>query len=233
MSGAGRCRPMVGRAGPRYGSRVTRLGASTGLFSLACLVGCYGDVDTVFPEGLDPLEDNLAPALEGCPEGVTLREGERDAHVWVHARGCVPAGLTATWAAMRTPEVSVDRRQVDAWTVTQGTEPAYDFSYTVHNTVNQIITVRYDMAWRHGLVEGDMDDPELVAARWQKVAGSEVIAVLEGSALAYPIDETHTEIELIYRLDGLLRNPSDIRSFVEDYHASIRAVATGAPLPDR
>jgi hypothetical protein len=196
--------------------------------------GCFADIETAFPPGLEPLEANRAPALEAgaCPDEVRLAEGERPEHIWVHARGCVPANLETTWRAMRDPEASVDRRAAAEWRVTLDTEPEYPFSYTLHITVRRFITVQYDMAWRHGPVEGTVDAPEKVAARFQKVFGTETISLLEGSAFAYPRGAGWTELELVYRLDAALRDPADIRGFVEDYHASVVALARGAPLPD-
>ncbi len=194
--------------------------------------GCFGEELTPFPSGLEPLEPSQAPPLgPGCPRDLVLAEGERPEHLYVHARGCVPAPLAETWEAMREPDASVDRRAAARWDVSLDTEPQYPFSYTLHVEVRRFLTVRFDMAWRHGPVGGTVEAPERAAARWQKVAGTTAIAVLEGSALAFPRDGGDTEIELVYRLDGALRNPADIRGFVEDYHASVVALVEGRPLP--
>lgn len=197
------------------------------------LTGCFSDEVTEFPPGLEPLAENQAPLLpvDACPDEVSIAEGERPEFLWIHARGCVPADLATTWAAMRDPDASVDRRQVDEWTVTPDTDPDYPFSYTLSIVVRRFITVEYDMAWRHGAVEGSTEEPEVVAARFQKVFGSEVIKLLEGSAVATPRGDGTTELDLIYRLDGAIRDPSDIRGFVGDYHASVVALTRGEPLP--
>lgn len=198
------------------------------------LAGCFGDVETVFPDGLEPLEATRAlPFDEGsCPEGPNLAQGEREAHAWVHLRGCLPGTLSEVWSVLRTPEVTVDRRAVDTWSVTLDTDPTYAFSYTVANEVKRVITVNYELAWRQDVVTGSLDAPEVVAARWQKVRGSEVISLLEGSFVAKPRGDDAVELEVVYRQDGAFRDKDAILAYVRDFFASALAVTRGEPLPD-
>src|SRR5262249_12126675 len=153
------------------------------------LPACFGEELTVFPPGLEPLEANTAPAIQPVdgdpyPEVMSFVKGERPDRFFGQARAFVKADLATTWAALRTPEVSVDRRQVHEWGIDEGTEPAYDFSYVVHNTVRRIIVLRFDVSWRHGLVEGTLEEPELVAGAWQKTYGSTLIELLRGTMRA-------------------------------------------------
>lgn len=204
------------------------------LLGASCFPACFGDDLTTFPPGLEPLEDNTALAPTGAepfPEVLTIVTGTGPEHAWGHARGFIRRDLKTTWAAMRTPEVSVDRRQVDEWTVDEDTEPEYPFSYVIHNTVRRLIVVRFDVAWRHGVATGDLERPQVVAGRWQKTFGSTVISLLRGSYVAREVAPGVTEIELVQHLSALQGGPTPIESFLGDYFASVRAAAHGEPLP--
>ena len=198
--------------------------------------GCDSDEPTEFPSGLEPLEVCTAPApdpIEGdaTPEDVRFVLGTEDEYSWVHGRGFVHKPLAETWAAMRDPEVSVDRREVDEWTVEHGVETEYDFSYVIHNTVNDIITVEFDITWRQGVVEGTVEAPELVGGRFQKTFGTTFIELLSGSIVARAVDDSTTEIELIEHLKATGKGADTAQSFLRDYFTSVVAKAHGNPLP--
>ena len=40
-------------------------------------------------------------------------------------------------------------------------EPEYDYSYVIHSVIVNVITVEYDVTWRHGVVEGTLEAPAL------------------------------------------------------------------------
>jgi hypothetical protein len=92
--------------------------------------------------------------------------------------------LAKTWAAFQDPEVVVDRRKVDAWRVTPNVEEGFDVSFRVHNTVNYILTVDFDITWRQSAIQGDRTAPEVVAVRFQKTYGTSFIELLSGSVIA-------------------------------------------------
>lgn len=200
------------------------------------LLGCDSDEATEFPDGLAPLEESTAPApdpIDGdpFPEDVRFVVGTEDEYSWAHGRGFVHKPLSETWAAMRDPEVCVDRREVDEWSVENDIEKEYDFSYRIHNIVNDIITVEFDITWRQGVVEGDLDKPELVGARFQKTFGTTFIELLSGSVVARAKDENTTELEFVEHLRATGKGSETVQSYLRDYFASIVAKAHGKPLP--
>lgn len=201
------------------------------------LTACFGEESTVFPPGLEPLEANTAPPVapvdgDPYPEVMTFVKGQRPDHYFGHARALVKADLRTTWAALRTPDVSVDRRQVDEWSVDEGTEPAYAHSYVVHNTVHRVVTLKFDVSWRHDVAAGTPEAPEVIAGAWQKTFGSTLIASLRGSLQAREVAPGVTELELIQHLDALQGGADPIESFLHDYYESIKAQAHGQPLPE-
>jgi hypothetical protein len=208
--------------------------AALGALALA-LAGCFGEEVTAFPEGLEPLEASRAPSPvapgEPWKESVALVSGETDEFGWVHARGHVLADLPTTWAALRTPEATIDRRQVDEWTVVRDTEPEYAFSHAVDHVVRSIVTVRYRVNWRSGPVEGSVEAPEVVAARFQKTDGSVLISILRGSVVAREVAPGVTELEVVEHLSTAQGGTERIETYLRDLFASVRARARGEPLP--
>ena len=198
--------------------------------------GCFGVETTVFPDGLEPLEDNraVAPPRNGdgaYPESLGIARGYADGTYWVHARGHLAAPISAVWAAARDPEVCADRRKVDRWQSTPDVEMEYPFSYRIHNEVDDIIFVEFDVTWRHGPVEGTIEAPEIVAGRWQKTWGSTVIEVLAGSVVLRRVGDDITEVELIEHLQATASTGDEAESYLRDYFASMGARAKGSPLP--
>ena len=186
--------------------------------------------DTVeYPDGLEPLEENLAPAPEGdgdWPEALSMVSGDDGGVHWTHARGYVQTALEPAVAAVEEPEVGVDRRRVASWEVTEQTEPEYEVSYTVHTVVEDVITVAYDLAWRHGQTSAST-----WGTRWQKTEGEALITLIEGSVLTAPVAEDAVELQFVYHLEAALTSTEDTEAFVSDFYASVLASAHGEPLP--
>ncbi|MEZ4239937.1 MAG: hypothetical protein R3F59_28060 [Myxococcota bacterium] len=59
---------------------------------------------------------------------------------WAHLRGFVRAAPEDVWAAAVDPDVGVDRREVDEWTVEDEPRATLDASYRVENTVHDVLT---------------------------------------------------------------------------------------------
>lgn len=210
------------------------------LLSLAvALPACFGDAVTVFPPGLEPLEPNTAPAPMGAPgeaypEAIVILTGERpDGVAFGHARGYVKAPLAVVWEALRHTDVNADRRAVDEWTRVEleNTDPTLSHTYLIQVVVRSIITARYEVTWRHGLVEGDLETPEKVAVRWQKTFGLALIEILEGSIVLTELDDALTEIEIVERLDAPQTDEDTVRQYLQDMFDEVVLYAKGHPLP--
>ncbi len=191
-----------------------------GLFWLALSTGaCFGDEKTEFPPGLEPLEENrAAPPVsqdETYPQVLSFARGTGDFD-WVHARGYVHAPISRTWEALRDIDVCVDDGRVNDWSVTYDVEDGYDYSYRIHNVSEDIITVEFDITWRHGAVEGTIDDPELVAIRYKKTNGTEFIDLLEGSIVLTPVEDDVTALDMVEHLDAAAGGTPEIEAYFDD-----------------
>lgn len=191
---------------------------------------------TSFPAGLSPLGDNAAEFPEGeagdaHPETISVVTGETKDYVWVEAKAYVHASIASTWEAMRTPEVCVDRRHVATWTVTENVEQGYDYSFLIHNTINNVITLEEDLTWRQSHIEGSLEDPDTVVAVYQKTNGSDFISLDAASFIARKVDSTTTSLELVGQLNAVGSGIPDEESYIRDYYASIVARVHGQPLP--
>lgn len=200
------------------------------------LPGCWGNEASTFPPGLEPLEDNpVEPpgtAEDPYPEGLVLEGVDGPRHDTVYARGYLHGSLADVWTAFRDPAVGTDRRSADAWEVEHLDDPDYDDSYVIHATAYEIVTVDWWTTWRHGVVTGTPEAPELVAIRWQKTDGSTILRLIEGSIVLSPAgDGDVTEIELVYRVDALASGVEDYSRYVNDVYADARALLHGEPLP--
>jgi len=200
------------------------------------VVGCFRDVETVFPPGLEPLgemrvENNNTD--DSYLEELQLVAGI-DEDIWVHARGYIHSDVPTVWSALQAEEVFVDRRAVSAYSVEWNTEPEYEVSFTVSQTVEDIITVSYDVAYRHGRV-GEMnseDEPEIVSIRFQKVFGTEIIEKMEGSIVLRTVDDGITEFLFQEHMMTPLPDTSDLESYVQDMYSEILLWVRGKALPN-
>jgi hypothetical protein len=208
----------------------------TPVHALALLPLACGKPDPVeFPDELAPLEENKAswpsPVDGALPETVDIVAGGDDSLYWAHARGYVLAPASEVWEHLRDPDTDVDRREVAEWEVTDDTEPRFDDSYTIHCTVNNVITVDYDLTWVHELQDGTEAAPERVVAQWSKTDGTSFIELLEGTVVLEPEGAGVTRLEYVEHLRAALRDEETIAQYLSDLHASLVAVAHGEPLP--
>ncbi|MCA9581857.1 MAG: hypothetical protein KC416_08680, partial [Myxococcales bacterium] len=168
--------------------------------------GCFDNISSEFPPELEPLEEENRAALpsgEDFPEELSLSGKETDDYYSVHARGYVQAPIDKVYEAASTPLATVDRREVDKWTI-EGTDEGNQYCvdlpqqikkcHVIQNQVDDIITVEFDVAWRFGGEIRDEDEAlERAHGRWQKVWGSEVLELLEGSIVLLRVSDEVTE----------------------------------------
>jgi hypothetical protein len=192
--------------------------------------------DEPLPDRLSPLEENRAPApaaVDGdpYPEVLSVISGGDGSLWWAHARGYVGAPASVVWEALSDPEVGVDRREVEEWSVTWEVAPQFDRSYVVHNVVRDVLTVEYDLTWLHELQEGSEQVPERVVGVWEKTDGTAFIDLLAGSFVLTPVTADVTEIALVEHLKAPLRDDGTLVSYLRDLHESLVARVHGQPLP--
>jgi uncharacterized protein YndB with AHSA1/START domain len=201
----------------------------------ALCAGCwFGSGTTDFPPGLEPLEDNLAPAQAGPPfvEAMAYLDGDNGRWAWVHGRGYLQAPPSEVWAALKRPEVvlafcSTDRQEVEA-----DVEPEYEHSFRVHYTVEELISVSWQEAWRYGTIDGVTAAPRFGMVRYQKVYGSNLIRTLEGSIqLHATADAGATELQLIEHVDAAGGTVEDMRRSMQHRFDSVQAVVGGGEPP--
>lgn len=196
-------------------------------------VGCIRDVETVFPEGLEPLENNVVGVLwADADDGITFVSGEDDGLHWVHGRGMVFASPRSVVDALFTPAVVQDRRGVDEWQVEMDVESGYDASFAILNTKVEILTVEWTLTWRGLIVEGTADDPDVVALRYQKTDGVGIIDVMRGSIVARRVADDRTEIELIQHLQAPLTSEQDLLCYQQDLFDEVVLTTRGEALPE-
>jgi len=201
------------------------------------LSGCFGTEVSEFPDGLEPLDENLLMPPTGTaeapyPEEFIVEGNEGGRYDLVLGRGYIDAPLADVWAAYREPAVGADRRTSPEWTSTAAEDPAYEESYVVHHIAHDIVTVEWDVTWRHGLVEGIAEAPELVAIRWQKTDGSTLIRVIDGSLILRPVgDGTATEVELAYHANATGAGLDTYVRYMRDVYDDAVATVHGDELP--
>ena len=197
-----------------------------GFFILVlAFAACQSSEETEFPPGLAPLGDNTATLPGESGESVHIVTGAADGYDYGHARGRLRTDMNAVWEALGDPEVLINRRDIDRWTVTRDTEPAYEMSYRIHSVIEEIVTVEYDQDWRFGRTD------EVIIGRYQKTQGSSFISVLEGSVIARPLSDDMVEIELVQHLGAVGGDDSTIVDYLQLSFDSLRARVHGQPLP--
>lgn len=208
---------------------------------LALVPGCWSDATNPFPPGLEPaaavneasfpVGDATTPYPERLDVVLTYAEDAAGRPPSVHGKGYVLAPLRDVWAALRDPDVGADRRAFSTYTVRQDTEPEYDFSYAIDATVTNIITFHYTTAFRHGVLEGSVDDPTAIVEVWQKTDGSTIIAELRGSIIARAVTPTVTSLEMIQYSRTAMSNHADNEAYLREVYDATVALSHGLPLP--
>lgn len=204
-------------------------GASLPLITLLALgAGCGSNVATMFPSGLEPWEmTNLAAAPtsmsgEQFPETLSFARrqwtipGTTTRIPSVHARAFIQQPIATVFRASRDPQTGRDPTASQGFSIVAwATDPMYAFTYRTHVIVNSIITLQWDVDWRHGVVEGTADAPRVTAARWQKTMGSSEIEVIEGSLVLRAVDGQPNVTEVQYQYH--LKAPLSSHTTIEDY----------------
>lgn len=197
------------------------------------LAACFGNTSTDFPEGLEPLEDNTVPEQQGgnYTETLELVDGE-DHHTWVHGRGYFLAPPGPVWEAIQDPELMAAACATSSHSYELLDDPAYELSFLFHYVVEEFITIEWDEQWRYGTIEGTPAEPTLAIVRYQKVFGSELIRLIEGSIQVLATDDPDvTELQLVEHLDAAGGGASDIRASMQHRFDSIAAVVHGDDVP--
>jgi hypothetical protein len=206
-----------------------------GLLALASSIGCAGRAtEQAFPPGLEPLEDLRVSCPDSggaSPETIEIKNGESEEYDWTHGCGIVAAPIADVLEALRDTEVAVDQRSVDEWVRENGGEPEYDYSFTLQNTVHDIITVDFETSWRLGFLSDEKDEMTAVGARYQMTIAPPVIDLMEGSVEAVALDDDLTELRIIDRVDAL-RGGTDITELkVRDLYEDVLAHVNGQSIP--
>jgi hypothetical protein len=200
---------------------------------LIVAAGCQDDVTTVFPPGLEPLEDNAAPQPPGGPSSEELMLVSSDGeHKWVHGRGFIQAPPAAVWAASKDPERMAADCDTTRHVATLGVEPEYEYGFQMHYDVDDILNVAWDELWRYGTIEGVVDAPTFAIIRYQKVFGSDFITNLEGSAIFLATDVAgRTELEFVEHLTALGGSVDNIKRSMQRRFNTLSAVVHGRDIP--
>src|SRR5262249_57411091 len=127
--------------------------------------------------------------------------------------------------------VVASRRQTDSWSYTLDETPLYEYSFTIHYEVDEILTVEWDEEWRYGTIQGTPENPQLAIIRWQKVFGSSFISLIEGEISVAPAENGQTEVDFVEHVDALQADQNNIRITIQDEFAALVARSHGQPLP--
>jgi hypothetical protein len=195
---------------------------------LAVSAGCQSNVKTPFPPGLEPLEDNPVVLTGAVEEGLVTKTTDSP-YVKIYGRGYVAASPATVWAAAKSPAPNIAKCSTDQQAVTENNDPAYEYSFLVHYTVNNILTVEWDDQWRFGTIT---DVPFLAMIRHQKTQGSDLISLSEGTIEVDATDDPNvTELSFVEHLDATSAGVSDVLKGVQHNYDSLVAVSHGNPVP--
>jgi hypothetical protein len=196
------------------------------------VAACQDDVTTVFPDGLEPLEDNTAPAPQagaGIEELLTVSIPGDPKNL--HGRGVVLASPGVVWAATKDPDHLVARCATTRHSATVGEEPQYEYGWKVHYEVDDIITVAWDELWRFGTITGTPEAPSLAIIRYQKVFGSDFISLIEGSIELRATDDGNTELQFIEHLSAVRGSVDQMKASMTQRYRTLVELGHGRAAP--
>ena len=199
------------------------------LFALAA--GCQHDVKTPFPPGLEPLEDDVAP-YPADMSSETLSTSTMDTNYsYVYGRGYVQVDPATVWAAAQSPEPNVAVCSTSSHTVDVNNETQYEYSFLVHYTVNNIVTVQWDDQWRFGVIDGSDAALTFGMIKHQKTMGSSFITLSEGTIQVLATSDPNvTELDFVEHLDATQASSADVLKGVQHNYASLVSVSHGGPV---
>jgi hypothetical protein len=200
---------------------------------LIALAACQDNIATPFPDGLDPLEDNVVPPADTTDEVLrTQTVNSPDFDNDVHGRGLVLVDPATLWALSQMPPAMIARCSTDSQSVMLNDDPTYMFSFLVHYVVNDILTVEWDDAWRYGIVVGTADAPALGMIRHQKTMGSDFIHLSEGTVEVIATDDPAiSELAFVEHLSAASGSPGDLVAGMKANYDALVALAHGQPIP--
>jgi len=199
---------------------------------LLLLFGCQSNVHTPFPPGLEPLADNPVTlgALSGATETLVTKTSDSP-YVKIFAKGYVLVAPGTLWTAMKAPAPNVAIFLSDVPAATENNDPGYEYSFLVHYTVNNVVTVEWDDQWRFGTVDGTPDAPTLAMARHQKTQGSSFITLSEGTIELDATDDPDVStLSFVEYLDATSAGVSDVLKGVQHNYDSLVSVAHGGAV---
>ncbi len=206
---------------------------SAALVLVLAAAACNGDELTEFPPGLEPLEDNRVEAVptEQQAEALVTVAG-RAGPYYAHGRGYLNAAPGVVWAASKDPTAMAATCAVTAVSSSPATDATYEYGFSLHYRVDDLLTIEWDEQWRYGTVLGAVDAPELAMIRYQKVFGTEYIYLLEGSIQVLATDRPDwTEVQFIEHLDALSGGTTDMLGSMRQRFVVLQALAHGQPAP--
>lgn len=204
------------------------------------MVACGGSITNKFSDGLNPLEENMAPEPEGegpYPEAIAFDTGIKrmqtgvEEYQWVHSKAYIHADVKDVYSSIKKAEVVASVRQDPDYTFRVGVEPEFDHSIEFTYKVENIVDVEWIELWRYGVLEGDDEAPEVVIERHQKTEGSSFIGLLEGQFLITKMEDNVVRYETITHLRAVGGSLEDLKNGSRDRYENVVADLNGAPLP--
>lgn len=223
------------------------------------LAGCPGNTKDDFPKSVgyqpltfcatatppdwptdpvDPCPEVLSPVVRVANCGGSLNPDKYVVVDQAMGRGYLKFPLLTVWDKLKDPNVVhlclggtvVDC--VDEYHPLPGLETAdFPVSFRIDYVVHDIITVEWWHTWREGPLEGTVDAPLAVGARYQKTWGLENIRVQTGSFVLRPVGATGqcTSIEMVAWLDGDRSNENTVAGTVSNAYNSLQAALHAPP----
>lgn len=163
------------------------------------------------------------------PERANTDSAEGEDYDTGYLRGWVKASIEDLFVIITTPEVGVDRRQMESWSSTELADDEVDAAYVTNNAPLAAPSEDFDLTWRHEL-SGEDDTPDGSRAAWTKTAGTIFVPLLEGS-VELIVEGDAVDFQAVYHLGTIDSTPEDAVRYLEDFYASVLALAHGDELP--
>lgn len=192
-------------------------------------VGCLGkEVDTAFPEGLEPLEENTASWPATLSESISTTGGDSGDYQWGHARAYVQAGITDVYPCLREEMVNADRREVASWTRDDDVEDGYEHSYRLNFLVENIIDLEFSDTWRHGSSVDEQGAVTEIRSRWKMTEGNDFMFLKEGSIVSATPEAGWTSLDIVGYIDVAQGDEETMISYITDMYTDIVVCVSGA-----
>jgi hypothetical protein len=209
-------------------------------WSVTLIVSCGKNIETPWEENHNKAARRFAettpvnqlpsgPFCAADPQGnyagdqvIIGKKGTENDISFAEGGGCILNTTAATWENLRKSEfLGWNRADLTDFHPLENPNFAFVIS-TSYSAGPGIFKQRWNLEWRHTLVSGSVENPNLVLIDFQKVKGTDYIKVWKGQIELKQLTPSVTSFAMRYDLNAAQSGEPEVEGGVRDYLQKLR-----------